>query len=529
MYQPITARSLAKPAATASPAAPSSRLAGGPGGAPATSRGGGKGRAKSAATAPVNRARQMVMRQSLNQKRALEKNILRHQEGLSAPGAASVEAVKDACAILQPLHWDEIALERNLIDYCAYPRCDEPYECSNTVSTVIRVRPASRGPLRVVNDELFDLLALKNDLHGFAEPWKPLAPSEAAILPPDADVAHFCSRRCLLRSKTVRVQLDEEPVYLRLRATPPVQLPEELEHQKRDPVEAYVSDILSTPLDVPREAVASVVIRENEAAAATTPASATASDADPTDQARRVDGYASRDPHVTQKRRPRGTKSAAAAPSLPARALSELPTTFTLVASAFTGVVTPRTRRWLKHGNDAPPKQPPSSEPSSSAAQARSSDASSGDEDEEEEEEEYLPLNLHRKLQTGIFQDRFQTILRSVAELIAPDTDTRHRLLRETRAFSVTLRATSGTNSILETDSMYSWLFVLIVIWGACRPHPDLAAAVIDAKPWHMVVEGILNEVQHDLHGHAAEAKGVELPRPLTVDQIEDLAKFVFM
>ncbi|KAJ3360446.1 hypothetical protein GGF32_008394 [Allomyces javanicus] len=419
-------------------------------------------------------ARQKAIRASLETKRAVDQAIFRHQVALSEAKAVAASVVKAALAQFQPHHWDESSEKAGRVAFVV-PKAPVQDPLGSLAIPGLIADDRLRDPDAQLPDE--------GDNDAANEPV-----SVHALATSDDDVVFFCSRACALKSKFVRVQLDPEPIYLRGSKPTAIILAEEAAATKpTDPIHHYVAELLHQPLDVPigLTNAAAATIHEHPPAASP---SVTVAPSAPTHKT--IEGYTptgsapSRTPVPGARSKARVSPPASADPSA-------VPSAFTMVMAVLTRVVTPATRRFV----------------------ARRVPAPAGPAVPHKDEDGPIALDLDRKLQVDLFFDRYRSTVRSVLGLLALPAGTTTTVVNAAVDLAMTFRITAPAVTLLIQDSVYSWLFVLVCIWGACTSFGDDGAAVLASPHWETLFGGLLSDVGG---------------RPVTVQDAEYMATVAF-
>ncbi|ORZ32855.1 hypothetical protein BCR44DRAFT_313964 [Catenaria anguillulae PL171] len=378
----------------------SSRLAGGPGG-PSSSLLNPKIQrqrrptaplAESASTTPTTptpgQKRQAAVRSTFALKRSTDKRIAAAQATLCSHSPMDPNDLRAAAAILQPAHWDEVALERNLADLCAYPLCRQSSLSPSVTSIVL-------GPN---GHQSHDTPAALSKL----QPWTPVTASQLALLPATAELASFCSRKCWLKSSFIRLQLSHDPLYLRPANAKPVSIllaeDEDAHHLALPEQVSASSSLVSYIDDMLAQAAASF-----SSAKTSSSVPVTENQPDPTAiiPFERVDSYGI-DGHST-KADNGARRMVASRTRSRAAATVRCAAPFTIVTAAFSGV-TPKACRLISS-----PVQPPNG---AHVAKPRPNPGDHAD--------DMVSFNLENKLQRELFLQRFEAIFRAHLVLFPP-------------------------------------------------------------------------------------------------------------
>lgn len=133
-----------------------------------------------------NNAKEKVMKESVQHRARMQQLVFSWQEKIFSIPKAPSSLLRQAATILQPQTYDEIVEERAVQDWCGYPLCD---------NTPQKDQP--RYHISLSRRKVFD----------------------------QSELASFCSEACLQRSKYFRMQLSEDPVWVRdMQAVPNVHI-----------------------------------------------------------------------------------------------------------------------------------------------------------------------------------------------------------------------------------------------------------------------------------------------------------------
>ncbi|KAL1923238.1 uncharacterized protein VTP21DRAFT_9614 [Calcarisporiella thermophila] len=149
---------------------------------PPRSKGGTKSRQDQSAL------RKVLLKKDIELRLRFESKILEWQEALSEPGV-EMELLAEGGKYLQPGLYQEIVEERNVNDLCGYPLCSDPPRHIKTI-----------GEHYVISKEKRKILDVR-------------------------ELKSYCSSRCLAASRFFKMQLTEDPVYIRaFDKLPPVEV-----------------------------------------------------------------------------------------------------------------------------------------------------------------------------------------------------------------------------------------------------------------------------------------------------------------
>lgn len=130
-----------------------------------------------ATTAPKTlNAKQKILKENAEQRSNAQRLAFAWQEKIFSKPKVSFHLLQQAAAVLQPKTYDEIIEERAVQDWCGYPLCD-------------------RRPLK-------------------DQPRYKISLSQRKVYD-QSELFSFCSEDCLQKSKYFRMQLSEEPVWIR--------------------------------------------------------------------------------------------------------------------------------------------------------------------------------------------------------------------------------------------------------------------------------------------------------------------------
>lgn len=134
---------------------------------------------------PLN-AKQRLIKDNARQRQRTQELVFSWQEKVFTQPKVSVALLRQAAAYLQPATYDEIVEERAVQDWCGYPLC-------------------GRKPLK-------------------DQPRYRISLSQRKVYD-QSELASFCSDECLQKSKYFRMQLSEDPVWVRdLSITPRIHI-----------------------------------------------------------------------------------------------------------------------------------------------------------------------------------------------------------------------------------------------------------------------------------------------------------------
>lgn len=135
--------------------------------------------------APLN-ARQRLIKDSAQRRIKSQQLAFSWQERIFAKPKVSAHMLRQAAAVLQPQTYDEIVEERVVQDWCGYPLCDREPQ-----------KDQPRYRISLSQRKVFD----------------------------QSELASYCSEACMQKSKYFRMQLSEDPVWIRdLQTVPAIQI-----------------------------------------------------------------------------------------------------------------------------------------------------------------------------------------------------------------------------------------------------------------------------------------------------------------
>ena len=123
-----------------------------------------------------NNAKEKVLKESVQHRARMQQLVFSWQEKIFSIPKVQSSLLRQAATILQPQTYDEIIEERAVQDWCGYPLCD---------NTPQKDQP--RYHISLSRRKVFD----------------------------QSELASFCSEACLQKSKYFRMQLSEDPVWIR--------------------------------------------------------------------------------------------------------------------------------------------------------------------------------------------------------------------------------------------------------------------------------------------------------------------------
>ncbi|CDH56433.1 hypothetical protein RO3G_09153 [Lichtheimia corymbifera JMRC:FSU:9682] len=145
-----------------------------------------KKRPPTSTTTTNNNAKEKVMKESVQHRARMQQLVFSWQEKIFSIPKVPSSLLRQAATILQPQTYDEIVEERAVQDWCGYPLC------GNTPQ-----KDQPRYHISLSRRKVFD----------------------------QSELASFCSEACLQRSKYFRMQLSEDPVWIRdMQAVPKVHI-----------------------------------------------------------------------------------------------------------------------------------------------------------------------------------------------------------------------------------------------------------------------------------------------------------------
>ncbi|CDS07578.1 hypothetical protein LRAMOSA01527 [Lichtheimia ramosa] len=139
-----------------------------------------------ATTTNSNAAKEKVLKESVQQRARMQQLVFSWQEKIFSIPKVPSSLLRQAATILQPQTYDEVIEERAVQDWCGYPLCDNAPQ-----------KDQPRYHISLSRRKVFD----------------------------QSELASFCSEACLQRSKYFRMQLSEDPVWIRdMQAVPNVHI-----------------------------------------------------------------------------------------------------------------------------------------------------------------------------------------------------------------------------------------------------------------------------------------------------------------